>query len=136
MTAVVGVRGADRVAIASMPSSASVARTTSPATSSPSGAATATERPSRAAPTAVRVCVNCISHDRALRRTEEATDDPRRHRSNDARRSCSCPRYRDRPHRDGCAVRLRQREGDVATWIGAAQQMRRVIDLSARRHTC
>ena len=53
MTTVVGVRGAGRVAIQSTPSSARVVRTRSPARSSPSGAATAVETPSRAAPMAV-----------------------------------------------------------------------------------
>ena len=52
-TTVVGVRGAGRVPIHLTPSSASAPRTRSPATSSPSGAATAAERPSRVAPTAV-----------------------------------------------------------------------------------
>src|SRR5919204_285971 len=52
-TPVVGVRGATRVAIGSTSSAASAARTISPAMSSPSGAATAAERPRRLAPTAV-----------------------------------------------------------------------------------
>ena len=47
------MRGAGRVPIQVTPSSASAPRTRSPATSSPRGAATAAERPSRAAPTAV-----------------------------------------------------------------------------------
>ena len=53
MTTVVGVRCADLVATHSTPSSASIVRTMSPATSSPSGAATAADSPSRAAATAV-----------------------------------------------------------------------------------